>query len=153
MITKERLKELIEQGATIYSTHWKEEVDLSLPCKIVDRVINSVLTEVLIVDEGKGFTPNYLLSNLTEDVEGAKWAEEFGCIERTERLELPTWEDLQKEFIFKAKSGKIIYLTHDEKTIFLEDEDWNILRLPLTQENYTKACRKCKELFLGGKDE
>ena len=153
MITKERLEKLIEQGATIYSESWNEEVDLSLPCEIVKMMnINGVVQERLIVHEDEEHHPSYLLSCLTEDIEGAKWQEEFGCIERTERLELPTWEEFLKigrTYGFKSKEGKLVELFRNDNTIFMEDEDWNILREPLTKENYILACRKAKELFLG----
>ena len=84
--------------------------------------------------------------------EEAEWHKEFGCIERTERLELPTWEEfliLEKIYSFKSKNNQIVVLFSDNHTIYLEDENWNILREELTKENYTLACRKAKELFLG----
>lgn len=58
-------------------------------------------------------------------------------------------EFLEEIYSFKSKEGKLIVYFRDNNTIFIEDEDWNILREPLTKENYTLACRKCKELFLG----
>lgn len=92
MISKERLEELIEQKAKIYSTHWQEEVDLSLPCKIVESEYDNKTITRLVVFEDEEHAPSYMIDNLTEDIEGAKWEEEFGCIERTEKLQLPTWE-------------------------------------------------------------
>lgn len=166
MITRERLEELIEKGATIYSTNWKEEVDLSLPCRITE-VFHSdgVVREHLIVYEGEGFSPSYLLDGLTEDIEGAKWQEEFGCIERTERLELPTWEEIKVDFIDNKQSagnycvkeffGKeqeysldvVVYNGEPMITVF----DTEFYCRELTKENYTLACRKCVELFKGEK--
>lgn len=92
----------------------------------------------------------------------AEFYAEFSCIERTERLELPTWEEFSKwdksikfynnstkysMYVFvKNKNTKncriIIYADNGE-------QDWFVFEQPLTQENYLKACRKCKELFLG----
>lgn len=155
MISRERLKELIEQKAKIYSTHWQEEVDLSLPCKIVESEYDNKTITRLVVFEDEEHAPSYMIDNLTEDIEGAKWEEEFGCITRTERLEFPTWEmflKINRTIGFISKEGKKIEIFRNDNTIFIEDEDWNILREPLTKENYTLACRKCKELFLGGSD-
>ena len=155
VISRERLKELIEQKAKIYSTHWQEEVDLSLPCKIVESEYDNKTITRLVVFEDEEHAPSYMIDNLTEDIEGAKWEEEFGCITRTERLEFPTWEmflKINRTIGFISKEGKKIEIFRNDNTIFIEDEDWNILREPLTKENYTLACRKCKELFLGGSD-
>ena len=163
MITKERLEELIEQGATIYSTHWKEEVDLSQKCEIVKKSFcDGKKRLVLIVHEDEEHSPYYMLENLTEDVEGAKWKEEFGCIERTERLELPTWEEVSKDFIpLKVASGQYPVVEFGDNSIEIivnENKDIQVVLwadfvgnfvAPLTKENYIKACRKAKELFLG----
>jgi len=159
------LEELIEQKAKIYSTHWQEEVDLSLPCKIVESEYDNKKITRLVVFEDEEHAPSYMIDNLTEDIEGAKWEEEFGCVTRTEKLELPTWEEFSKwdksikfynnstkysMYVFvKNKNTKncriIIYADNGE-------QDWFVFEQPLTQENYTLACRKCKELFLGGSD-
>ena len=166
MITRERLEELIKQGATIYSTHWKEEVDLSKKCEVVKKSFYDWKKRlVLIVHEDEEHSPHYMLENLTEDVEGATWEEEFGCIERTERLELPTWEEFDKKgyFEFVSADGTKLVL---EKTLMIDcdkepiscyvleilvnDYDHRLLfEAEYTKENYTKACREVKELFLG----
>ena len=152
MITRERLEELIKQGATIYSTHWKEEVDLSQKCEVVKKSFyDGKKRLVLIVHEDEKHSPHYMLENLTEDVEGAKWEEEFGCIERTERLELPTWEKFNskycevKFYTYKHQytlfnSAVKIRIINENKVMFEED---------FSKDNYTLACRKVKELFLG----
>lgn len=162
MIERERLKGLIEQKAKIYSTHWQEEVDLSLPCEIVESEYDNKTITRLVVFEDEEHTPSYMLDNLTEDIEGAKWEEEFGCIERTERLELPTWEEIfpNKNIVYNG-----IYDCWWEKPLYygieivayITDGDYEngFIRVNgtyfkgITKENYTLACRKCKELFLG----
>lgn len=146
MITRERLEELIEQKAKIYSTHWKEEVDLSLPCEIE---YDGVGREFLLVQEDKDHRPSYWLQNLTEDVETAKWEEEFGCIERTEKLELPTWGKSKIDlYIEWFDNVEFKYFIHDD-TYCLSKGCEIVLELEATKENYTLACRKAKELFLG----
>ena len=185
MITKERLEELIEQGATIYSTHWGEEIDLSQKCEVIKKKFyDGKVRLVLIVHEDDEHSPHYLLQNLTEDIEGAKWQEEFGNITRTERLELPTWQQIENIIEQKKKFGlnhsdRVLarIITNDSIYYFKLCKDLDLFtfelkqtyigedlceqltsRFPVslgkaTKENYTLACRKAKELFLGEKDE
>ena len=149
MISKERLEELIGQKAKIYSTHWQEEVDLSLPCKIVESEYDNKTITRLVVFEDEEHAPSYMIDNLTEDIEGAKWEEEFGCITRTEKLELPTWEESKKcDTICHFDDVEFDYFEHDN-TYGLYQDCYNLLDLEATKENYILACRKCKELFLG----
>lgn len=79
------------------------------------------------------------------------WEKEFGCIERTERLELPTWEE-SKECctICCFDDVEFDYFVHDN-TYCLYQDCYKLLDLEATKENYTFACRKAKELFLGEK--
>ena len=100
-----------------------------------------------------------LYCDLWETKEEADWHREFGCIKRTERLDLPTWEQFDNSYKiieFTSKLGKkcridgsfhldsqlgYITLTVDHKTI-VDLRDY-------TKENYIKVCEKAKELFLG----
>ena len=168
MISKGRLEELIEQEATIYDpdTMWKSigEIKLNKKMKIKDGRLDGDLGDLGL----KGamcscFVP---LEDLVESKEEAEWIIEFGCIERTERLELPTWEDVSKDFIpLKVASGQypvvefgdnsieiIVNVNKDIQIVVWSDFVGNFVA-PLTKENYTLACRKAKELFLGEKDE
>lgn len=174
MIEKERLKELIEQGATI----WFYE-DLS-GIEIIDLKENGYKYEIGVVDAddrehllktsiskyGKSIDDWWWFSGLFETKEELDWYIEFGCIERTERLELPTWEELGKkkehyinfttkrwtkcwlaiDMPYKNDFGKILitYADTDNNYYIVYDKR-------LTKENYTLACRKAKELFLGEK--
>ena len=167
MITKERLEELIEQGATIY------EVDAfgvnAITLKQGDYVEEKggVLHTQVVVG---GY--NYFYDErLFETKEEAEWHAEFGCIERTERLELPTWEELQNE---SEKNGcygcEIFFMGLDEEKEpmqyvldvrpddkiyigFAKEIGAKVLDIEFeaeyTKESYTLACRKCKQLFLG----
>lgn len=148
MIERERLEELIKQSATIYQVY----VDATIIKMKLDKdfkVDNAHLCKKL---KGVVKSCGYPLYKLFETLEGAEWYKEFGCIERTEKLELPTWEEFlkaEKYFLFKAKNSQNIFLFRENNTIYIEDEKWNILREELTKENYILACRKAKELFLG----
>lgn len=87
----------------------------------------------------------------------------------TEKLELPTWEEFNKKgyFLFVGVSGEEFGMeiigTFDfcgndyddcigiSKT---KDYDHNMLfKEVATKENYTLACRKAKELFLGEQND
>ena len=82
------------------------------------------------------------------------WEKEFGCIERTERLELPTWEEFieMEEVVFWKKNHRqTVIRILGTKYIAVETSYERFFTGDLTKENYIKACRKAKELFLGEK--
>ena len=160
MISKERLEELIEQGATIYELYMNKNI-IEIQLKNDWFVMRDGLYEAKL---GKHPFRSWWISNLYETKEDAEFVREFGCIERTERLELPTWEELFKEDrvldcytqefgIVKNRSfigvvllgvdftNEIVEVSIGSDQIFCE---------LLTKENYTLACRKAKELFLKG---
>jgi hypothetical protein len=94
------------------------------------------------------------ISWLFETKEDAEWHKEFGCIERTERLELPTWEEFQNvdDICFVCvKTGTTVRVFNwgFNGEIYISDE-WGISEtFEYSKEGYTLACRKAKELFLG----
>ena len=156
MISKERLKELIEQCATIYSNEYgeiqlKKENDLIL----YENGQNNYILYAL--EPNKKYHNEIFDEDLFETEEDAKWFAEFGCIERTEKLELPTWEEIcdgaKHNMPFTTpKCQKVEMIICDEYidivSIYQSIIDFS---KPLTKENYTIACRRCKELFLGEK--
>lgn len=146
MITHERLKELIEQNATIYFVY-NGSVDLKEGKYKDDFILNE--TYVSIYWSTRSHQVEY--ENLFETKEEAEWHKEFGCIERTERLELPTWEEWQKddEFDFLDKDGFSwdTYITGDNEIIMANG--WEHFTFENNKEGYLLACRKAKELFLG----
>jgi hypothetical protein len=159
MIEKERLKELIEQGAIIYELFENKNIN-QIQLENNWTVLNGGLYKDI------NYIRSFWIGDLFETKEEAEWHKEFGCIERTERLELPTWEELGKKkehyinfttkgwtkcwleiyMPYKNDFGKILitYADTDNKYYIVYDKR-------LTKENYTLACRKCKELFLGEK--
>ena len=143
MITKEHLEELIKQGATIYSADTSNKTILSF--KICKNENDIKLTEKQYAFFKKCF----------ETKAEAEWHAEFGCIERTERLELPTLEEVNQICLsiitFINKDGKECNLVVEvfENRITVNGVGGAYDIWDLTKENYTLACRKCKELFLG----
>ena len=138
MITKERLKELIEQKATIYQI-------IREPLKI---------EKILLGYDEIGTTSE----DLYETKEEAEECLEFGNIVREERLELPSWEEFLKlplwddknNVEFKTNKGNTIsiFKTEQNEIIVLKDIK-TLFEKPLTKENYLEACELCRKLFLG----
>ena len=152
MISKERLEELIKEKKSIYwkfakikPSSWSEYTFMG------NTIVKGSLKEI------------YSLNDLFETKEDFEWHKEFGCIERTERLELPTWEELIdiiyggsfgvqtiKKFD-KCKFGYKLQLDGNVY-IFVDKGTETLFMGSLTKENYTLACRKCVELFKGEKE-
>ena len=160
MIEKERLEELIEQGATIYSTDTKMYglvKWLELENKL-ERLEFNKDGEVKLFIIDNGWWHWFNLKDLYEDLEDVKWHKEFGCIERTERLELPTWEEISRDLkdvpagtyvIKEFDDVSLEYIKYNEVFIGIYKGDYEWKEWEATKENYTLACRKAKELFLG----
>lgn len=155
MITKNRLKELIIQNATIYGNGFgKIELIPDNDISIYENGNNGYILYVL--EPNKKYHNEIFDEDLFETKEDVEWHKEFGCIERTERLVLPTWEEFKNdgEFSFLDKQGFEwdLYSPDDETRISLVG-GYNHFEYEYSKENYTLACRKAKELFLGEKDE
>ena len=148
MITRERLKELIEKGTS---------VRLYRNCGwIIDSLYPKKWKNYYLWDEGVYRDDYGFISykDLFENIEDAQWHKEFGNIVRTERLELPTWEEfIEKEEVgFYQKYGKNTAIKIiGTKYLVVETCFERYYMGDLTKENYTLACRKAKELFLGDK--
>ena len=155
MITKERLEELIEKGATIYVICWGRVKELNLnDVEYMEEENGDIYYE--IADEPRTTD----LSHLFETKEDAEEYAEFGNITRTERLELPSWSDVEKDFerlengtytianykylislnlrIDKPAISEILLITETD------NYNWN-----LSRDNYNKARRLCVKLFKG----
>lgn len=169
MIEKKRLEKLIKQGATIWTNNIcpiklvndnQHNIELYKDCLYIEEEFKSK-SNIWWEDYTKEF------KDLFETKEEAEWHKEFGCIERTERLELPTWEEFDKkgyiEFVGKEATKLILEKTltidcdrepisYYVLKILVNDYDHRLLfEAEYTKENYTLACRKAKELFLGEK--
>lgn len=143
MITKERIDELIQQRAKIWGVGKQGNV-FCVGLKFRPETLKSPKwLENKYEYYGKFF----------ETKAEAEWHAEFGCIERTERLELPAWEEfISRKFIWffdkNHKSCCLHYLGCSNQ-IFINVSGDVIEIGELTKENYILACKKCKELFLG----
>lgn len=151
MIKKERLKELIKQNAIIYHLISKNYQEINA---------NDVTQYIL---DGWELYKEYYF----ETKEEVKWKLEFGNIERTKTLGLPTWEQFNyfkdtkscydgigtDYFRFIGYDYYIYYLSKLDNRICLTKEDvcyyYPVKEWEITKENYIEACRVCKKLFLG----
>lgn len=153
MIVRKRFEELIKQGAVVYDLFEGdvELIDLT-EAKVLGGAENIVAISYDNSIYGKIIRDN---KDLFETKEQAEWKRKFGCIERTETLKLPTWEEFCNEnklVAFTAyphnyhllKVGNYIYLRS-----FYKQSGMDIFNKPATKENYIEACRLCKKLFLG----
>lgn len=154
MISKERLEELIEQGATIYG------IDIGCFCRDLMEIKTKNMRysasndnfQYLYKESGDCYLYEFYEENLFETKEEAEWHAEFGCIERTDYLDLPTWEEFcmsEKTIFFIDKYGSKYGLDHFSGLIWINENSFG----KLTKENYTIACRKAKQLFLGESNE
>jgi hypothetical protein len=160
MITHERLKELIEQESGCYVLNDYNIGYIHLKPKYEPETYENGLGDYILYiycNDKKEYKEEIFSEQLFETEEDANWHKDFGCIERTERLELPTWEEIKKDFenINKFGSYAIIDTNGVYMDIFVDNYAKKFIvlttqpRMPLTKENYILACRKVKELFLG----
>lgn len=153
MITKERLEELIEQGATIWSINKSGNINPVKTNKTCE------IQRQYLMKEGQIYS---YIEQTFETEEEAKWFAEFGCIARTQRLVLPTWEETI-DLVYSGSFGVQTIIKFDKCKfgyklqldgnvyIFVDKGTDTVFMGSLTKENYTLACRKTKELFLGEK--
>ena len=167
MIKDERLKELIEQRATIYEI--KKDFYIVDPSEIVKvEKINSHLWKKFLdshleCNEYHGGT-DLLYEELFETKEEAEFALRYKRIPKTEFLDLPTYEEAKNgiEYQFYAPKGNIYLLSTKIKVGYSVDkENPYIIRVErigysnsehdfeFTKENYIEACELCKKFFLG----
>ena len=155
MITEERLKELLEQGATIYEVKYGQINIIYLKDKEVKNFTEKYVHFAPYRDEKFQFHKYY--DRLFETKEEAEWQSEFSNITRTETLNLPTWEKFTTEnyrCCFFGKNNKLLTLDcFNLKTLEINENETTIFEKPLTKENYIEACRLAKKLFLEESDE
>jgi len=155
MIEKTRLDELIKQGATIYYVA-NRFFDNSGDWYIVEHK----LTKTRVKDLG-GVENIYKYKRFYETKEEADEYLEFGNITRTERLELPSWEEVKKvlnpenhldiEFTDTKGNRHALWLSPVQVCVvsFSPDGSYGGTDEPLTKENYTEARRLAVKLFKG----
>lgn len=162
MISKERLQELINQGATIYGVDYGRILMADIvEIKTKDMRYNDSHDnfQYLYKESGDCYLYEFYEENLFETKEDAEWHKEFGCIERTERLNITDWQKFKnrdENFGFTVEDYSYKCFTDGieiELVEFWGQGGRSLFKAPLTKENYMLACRKCKEIFLGDKEQ
>ena len=159
MITKERLEELIEKGATIYGVddRWDIAEVRELDAQQIYYSSSNDNYQYVFDDHS---CIEFFEDELFETKEDAEEYAEFGNVTRTERLKLPSWEDFKKTqiFLFESKEKILMELavweSIENRVIKVTTtNDWNVcfFNKPLTRENYNEARRLCVKLFKGEK--
>ena len=151
MIEKERLEDLIEQMADIYVVmHFGVYTHkLTREYKLGDYGVG-------VVKYGK-VTERWAYEDLFETKEDAEEYAEFGNITKTERLELPSWEDIPNEVYLAKFIGKdkneyhLLQFNSKQGWILFNDTKKKIVEkfIKRTRENYNEARRLCVKLFRG----
>ena len=179
MINAEELKELIEKEATIYNIQCDKLVrkinfaDKSEGTYVVGEIesINSSDFVLELNNENENVFA-WTLQQLYKTKSEAEFVAKYKNIERTETLDLPTWEEAEidklveiskqinncwyliKSFTDKKNNEMFEFsLSKDDDQFYLsvnnEDSSYKDLFYNLlTYENYLKACELCKKLFI-----
>ena len=170
MIQASRLQELIEQGATIYEPDdiWQTIGKIHLEKKCYISEDNRLHNDEITYEDLPGATAMYSipLEELFETEEDAKFVLRYKRIPKTEYLDLPTWEEFNKDnfgikFYNKSREfclHRVRYSASDKNPLWKidlyesygDDEDtvaWE-KSWDLTKENYLLACELCRKLWL-----
>lgn len=167
MIQENRLEELIEQGATIYTITLDNKVGFINFTNYEGKILeNSLKFRVKIKPDlsnwygcESSWSDAISLSKLFEIKEEVEEYIEFSNIERIEKFPFIPYKEFIKinNIVFESKTKIKMKLaiwvnSRGEKTIGLtrlDDCAMFYFEKPLTQENYREALRVCKNLFLG----
>lgn len=145
-INKERLEELINEGATIYSLDKQVKYSIPIFLKDGENVVvndNELVNSVRVIDK---------IENLYETQKEAEWHLKYHAT-RTEELNLPMFDEKQDitywffdakgfEILLVCVNGEVGVLRYDNKAL-----DKELFCEPATEENYIKACDLCLKLF------
>ena len=155
MITKTRLKELVNQGATIYGNGFGEiELIPDNDISIYENGNNGYVLYVL--EPNKKYKNEIFDEDLFESKEDMEEYLEFANIERIEKFPYVSYEDFckGKRMRFDGKNGfsyccELGYINQRFVVIYKPLLDGCIFREPLTRENYHKALDICVKLWKG----
>lgn len=156
-ILRERLEELIKQGATIYGVddRWDISEVRELDAQQIYYSLSNDNYQYVFDDHS---CIEFFEDELFETKEDAEEYAEFGNITRTERLELPSWEQVQDGFYYNGRvpiyeDDRNLCFISTSKDIVLKNyaslKNQNKFKKPLTRENYNEARRLCVKLFKG----
>ena len=150
-ITKERLQELIKEGATIYSLDKQVKYPIPIFLKDGENAVvndNELVNSVRVIDK---------IENLYETQKQAEWSLKYQNIPRIEELNLPMWEEFKdyNENISVSFVGEdwVVYelsndidIYHKPRILLTADGEY-FKEWQSTEENYEKACDLCIKLF------
>ena len=161
MISKEKLQELIDKKERAYYMQQYDINGVWIKLENVSIEENNY-QELVLRNNGEGWYFSCLqsypvnslpLRDLYGTQEDAEFAKKFKNIERTEILNLPTFEELKKfeRFDFKAKDGYkyTIHFISGFNTLAITGIIENKYYGEATKENYLEACKIAKKIFLG----
>lgn len=166
MISKERLQELIDQKATIWSEGYGEIqlTDISEVCGIKNSKDSMIISYCLYgFICGDSFIPCTVKpEELEEDVEKGKWDYEM-CINKLDYFLPPFYDEMIKEprhlncwtmeFIARELDKPIgiafIGVDFSCEIVSVEMGSNKYFAEPLTKENYARACTIARKLFIG----
>ncbi len=152
-MTKERLEELIKQGATVLVKTLSNRI-IKVNTKGADV---DVIDNRLYFNDEKWFPIKDVYFDEAE-LQKAEWHNKTYA-ERTERFEPPMWEDIKDKFDFRFvvnnecyklvvyKTGNLIGIWNTTK----KEDIYTALCEHCTKENYEKACEIVRDLFKGEK--
>lgn len=155
MITKERLEELIQQGATIYVITTETFIAgvsglIGVKKEELSKE-NNVGKDNILYWKDMGIAE---LENPFETEEDARWELEMTAT-RTETLKMPRFESIiepNKTFVLYEDDKFLGFITVDQQIVINYYKIGEIKRIfdkPLTKENYIEACKLCLRLFKG----
>ena len=165
-ISKERLEELIEKEETIWAVYDTDRIE---KIKLVVRMFGISVEEYnklhdcepMLYSQFCGIFKDICpISWLFETKEEAEEYAEFGNVTRTEKLDLPTWNEFSKwdksvKFFSNGTKYSMYVFVKNKNTnncrimIYADngEQDWIVFEQPLTKENYDNARRLCVKLF------
>ena len=159
MITKERLDELIKEGATVWSSTLECEITLNKKCYVYLDDNNSYR---LFVFDDFGCEGFLYLEDLEEDAETTKFKLKYQNITRTDTLSLPTYQEVNNERVYEQYFcnnignnfyfGIANYGTYPTISVTCVNDFRNKYKpfeKKFTKTNFYKACELCRKLFLG----
>lgn len=156
MIEKERLDELIEQGATIYEVKYGKVNPVSLKNKI--RFVSDRYPVVVFEPRpNEKYKHHKYFDKLFESREDAEWVAKYHTT-RVERFEPPTYEEFIDEdfyfYWFIAKSTQRARICKKDNSIFVElGVDENLYEFQLNKDGYIKAVELSYKLFKGESED
>lgn len=167
MINKERLQQLIKQGATIWCIVKFLDIYYEKPQKIIPITLNNTYNISVNYNRPFLYQKTYIfykvcdIDNCYETEEDALWELEMSAT-LTETLKMPKWEDIEFDEI--GYYIKMFHMRHNydffgklmitKEKIYVEEmvigyQKKLYFEKLRNKENYIEACKLCLKLFKG----